>query len=921
MRPIKLIMSAFGPYAGRVELDLDKLGDRGLYLITGDTGAGKTTVFDAITFALYGEASGENREGSMFRSKYARPETPTEVELWFLYRDKEYYVKRNPEYERPRSRGEGTTTEKANAELHFPDGRRVGKIKDVNNAIVEIMGVDRGQFTRIAMIAQGEFLKLLLASTDERKKIFQKLFSTQNYYIIQEKLKSESGKLGKEYEAISESIKQYIKGIEADEDDVLFGEAEKARRGEMTVAETVELLKKLIENDEIAEGVFDSQLKELDDLNEVITKKITAAQTLQAAQASLKAAEASLDDAKKNKACCEEALKEQESKKAETDTLVKKIAALDAQMNEYDELDEKRKELEGVKRAIEKDASDIKLYTKAREDSASQLEKMEQELKGLENVGVDKARIETQKNEADKRQSSLDDLSDEKESLEKAESDLVKAQEDYVAKSLEAKRAKAESDSINKRYLDEQAGILAKELKAGEACPVCGSLEHPHPAEMSEQAPDKAAVEKSREVADKAQEAASKASLDAGRIKGTVEERSMTVKKLAEDLIGNSAWENLEEEIKNAKEKVKKEVEELELKLKEIRTAESRKEKLCEEIPKEKEKMESAIACANDISEKAVRNKSYGEGLEGRIKELEAKLVYESKADAQKAKLEMENTVAKMEKALNDAKESFDKCNKDLAALIGRIDENKKLLAGSESVDVEKELEEQNRIKADRARTLALQKTVHARRSVNATALSSIVIKSDEISLVEEKWKWVKALSNTANGNISGKEKIMLETYIQMTYFERIISRANKRLLVMTEGQYELKRRREAENNRSQSGLELDVIDHYNGTERSVKTLSGGESFKASLSLALGLSEEIQSSASGIKLDSMFVDEGFGSLDDESLSQAIKALSDLSEGRRIVGIISHVNELKERIDKQIVVKKEKSGGSKIDIIA
>ncbi len=208
MRPNKLIMSAFGPYAGKVVVELDKLGENGLYLITGDTGAGKTTIFDAITYALFGEASGENRETSMFRSKYAAPETPTEVELYFTYAGKEYYIKRNPEYDRPRTKGEGYTTEKANAELHLPDKRVITKRKEVNNAIVDIIGVDKNQFSQIAMIAQGDFLKLLLASTDERKKIFQKLFKTQNYYILQENLKQESGKLGREYDTIKNSIEQ-----------------------------------------------------------------------------------------------------------------------------------------------------------------------------------------------------------------------------------------------------------------------------------------------------------------------------------------------------------------------------------------------------------------------------------------------------------------------------------------------------------------------------------------------------------------------------------------------------------------------------------------------------------------------------------------------------------------------------------------
>ena len=292
---------------------------------------------------------------------------------------------------------------------------------------------------------------------------------------------------------------------------------------------------------------------------------------------------------------------------------------------------------------------------------------------------------------------------------------------------------------------------------------------------------------------------------------------------------------------------------------------------------------------------------------------------YESKEMAQSAKTDLETKKTKLETALKNAREAFEENEKNIAAIESKIEENKKLLAGSKGIDIEKEETQQQKLREEKEKLLNLQKEVHSRKTANSSSLENIRLKSDEIKSVEEKWTWMKALSDTANGNISGKEKIMLETYIQMTYFDRIISRANRRFLVMSGGQYELKRRIEAENNRSQSGLELDVIDHYNGTIRSVKTLSGGESFKASLSLALGLSDEIQSSAGGIRLESMFVDEGFGSLDDESLSQAIKALSSLADSRRLVGIISHVGELKERIERRIVVTKDKSGGSRATI--
>ena len=264
MRPVKLTISAFGPYAGRMTIDMDALGTRGLYHITGKTGAGKTTIFAAITFALYGEPSGDSRSASQFRSKYADPQTPTEVELGFDYAGKRYTVRRNPEYERPKSRGEGLTEEKAAAELTLPDGRVITKRRDVDAAVAAIMGVDRGQFSQIAMLAQGDFLKLLLASTDDRKKIFRKLFSTQKYEDLQDRLKASSGALRKEYEELSRSIRQYVEGILCDEEDVLDIEVQKARAGKLPAEEVADLLHTLIAQDEQQAESVEKETGDLD---------------------------------------------------------------------------------------------------------------------------------------------------------------------------------------------------------------------------------------------------------------------------------------------------------------------------------------------------------------------------------------------------------------------------------------------------------------------------------------------------------------------------------------------------------------------------------------------------------------------------------------------------------------------------------
>ncbi|MDE6613262.1 MAG: SMC family ATPase, partial [Clostridia bacterium] len=294
-------------------------------------------------------------------------------------------------------------------------------------------------------------------------------------------------------------------------------------------------------------------------------------------------------------------------------------------------------------------------------------------------------------------------------------------------------------------------------------------------------------------------------------------------------------------------------------------------------------------------------------------------LKFASKADAQAEIKKLEESAARISGAIEGSANNVAECEKRIGILQGNAAQLEKLLSGASAVDAEKLAEEKRAADIKKAELSEIQKELHTRVNINRSARDNIAAKSADLKRTEERWQWVKALSDTANGNLAGKEKIMLETYVQTTYFERIIARANTRFMVMSGGQYELKRRKEAENNRSQSGLELDVIDHYNGTERSVKTLSGGEQFKASLSLALGLSDEIQSSAGGIRLDTMFVDEGFGSLDGDSLEQAMRALVTLADGNRLVGIISHVGDLKQKIDKKIVVTKDKSGGSKAEI--
>lgn len=919
MRPITLTMSAFGPYAAKTVIELDKLGTNGLYLITGDTGAGKTTIFDAITYALYGEASGNTRDVNMFRSKYAEPSTPTEVELTFEYAQKIYTVKRNPEYDRPKARGEGYTTEKANAELHYPDGRVVTKLKEVNKAIVDIMGIDRSQFTQIAMIAQGDFLKLLLASTEDRKKIFQKIFRTQCYYQLQERLKQQTGELAKEYEKIGSSIRQYINGIACHPDDVLMLEVDKAKKGELKNTEAVQLVEKLIKQDTAAQQKALERIGELDKQKQKIAAQLAVADNR-------KTTEEKKEKAKENLARETQRLKTLETEKneaahqPEVQKAVEAIAKLEAQLPEYAEMQKKQTERTGLQKALEELAQKIKTEEEAAEKLARNIAEFKAEQASLQNAGAAQAAQKAEKDRLAEQQKDLEALKKEYAAYQKLEADQKKAQADYAQKSEDSGRKRAEYEHKNKLYLDAQAGILAETLTEGVPCPVCGSLEHPHPAQKPENAPTKQELEICKAKAEEAEAATQAASSKANNCIGQVDTSRETLQARGQKLLGTDAVEEIERLCCEKQQQTAAALQKAEQQLKEIEKQLGRKAALDKLIPQKEGELEQ---CKNRRA--GYGNQQAGDGAklqaaEKRLKELEEKLSYPSEAEANQALQQLHEQKEAWEKAIQETQKAHDECAKNLAALKGTLEGYQKTLQGMEKVDVQAVLAAQAEADQQKAASEEQKREIGDRLAVNGPILENLRPQISKMEETEKRLQCVQALSDTANGRLSGKEKIMLETYIQMTFFDRIIRRANVRLMVMSGGQYELKRRVNAENNRSQAGLELDVIDHYNGSERSVKTLSGGESFKASLALALGLSDEIQSSAGGIRLDTMFVDEGFGSLDEESLEQAVNALVGLTQGNRLVGIISHVSELKNRIDKQIVVTKEKSGGSKAEIL-
>ncbi len=767
MRPLELTLSAFGPYAGEETIDFTRLGTKGLYLITGDTGAGKTTIFDAVVFALYGEASGEARGADMLRSKYASSGTPTFVRMKFAYHDAVYQITRNPEYRRPAKKGEGYTNHKADAELLCPDGRIVTKNREVTRAVTELLGLDKSQFTQIAMIAQGDFLRLLYAKTEERSKIFREIFHTKAYQTLQERLKMEAGGLRQDYEALGRSIDQYLEGVLCKE------EAFEVRM------ETVRQNRKAIPAEEIAALIQEQSVRE---------------------EAQLAQLQEKLDIYDK-----------------ELEELHQLIGRADERKKREAELKETEKQIEIIRRTL-------KTMGEEYQEKQRTFQAFEEERIRREKLYQDSLELLERKEAREKLRLQV----------EKLQKDVEESESAYRQAALAHRQKKEVCDEMESRYLDEQAGMLAGRLEEGKACPVCGSTDHPVPAKPREGAPSKEEVDKAKRSAEAANLRVHRASEDAGAVKGRLE---------------------------------------------------SAREQYQTMLAAQKEEKEDVLS-----------------GFAG-------------KEEAEKLLKDRERESMRMQKALAEAEKAYRNREKEYERSQSRKETLEKQLEEGSTYVLEELKTRRDAVVEQRQRTADEQKDLYRYVNTNNGIAQAIAKQGRQMAALEEKWNLVGELSGTFNGNVAGKDKIMLETYVQITYFDRMINRANTRFMMMSGGQYELRRAAAAQNIKSQSGLELDVIDHYNGTVRSVKTLSGGEAFLASLSMALGLSDEIQSAAGGIALDTMFVDEGFGYLDEEALAQAIRTLQGLAEGNRLVGIISHVGSLKEKIEKQIVVTKKRSGGS------
>ncbi|MCI8933641.1 MAG: SMC family ATPase [Clostridiaceae bacterium] len=919
MRPLKLTMSAFGPYAEEIQLDLEQLGQQGLYLITGDTGAGKTTIFDAIAYALYDKPSGDVRKSKMFRSKYASPQTETFVELTFQCRGERYTIRRSPAYERPAKRGDGLVKKQADASLSGPNNLKIDRPQDVTKEIEKILGVTREQFAQVAMIAQGDFLKVLI-STDDRNEIFRKIFHTDRYRRLQDRLREETNQLTNQCARLRDGAQQFLNGALCPADSPLAAKTEQVRQGALPPGEIQQTLEQLLQADQQQSGQFQQQKGELEQEISQLTSLLAQQRQRQKNRQTLEQAEQDVQRLNPALKQAEQDLEQAQNRQPEAQKLAGQAAALLDRLPQYDGLEQLNLQQQQQTAQLEQEQQALEQAVQQKEQARQALE---QDQKALERLTGAEAQVEKYRALRQRQQDQAEQLENLAQHCQTAGQLEEQAQQDQLR--YQQARQKAEEldqqwRQMNRAFLDQQAGLLAAGLEKGLPCPVCGSLEHPQPASLSPEAPSESQLRQAEQKAAKAQQAQSEASRLAGQSRGKLETQQKNLLTAAESLLPGVPLEELPQQVEQKQKELEQALAQtLEAEQEALKQAQKARQ-LTDRLPQRQDQLDQATQGVSQRQTAVAQLEAALAGLAQQIQDQQAQLPYPNRQLARQAAEDWNAQAQAIQKQLEDARLTRQRLAEQLAAAQQQRQTVAELLAQGQDIDLE---QSQQQLEQTRQALTTLErqdKETHARLAQNQRTLEGYLQQSRRLAALEDRLMWMQDLSNTANGSLAGQEKIRLETFVQAAYFERVLAQANVRLMNMSGGQYELERRPDAEDNRSKSGLDLNVVDHYNGSVRDVRTLSGGESFKASLSLALGLADEIQSSAGGVQLDALFVDEGFGSLDEESLSQALQTLSELGEGRRLVGLISHVSELKEKIDRQIIVTKDRAAGSQVQIV-
>ena len=925
MRPNKLVLSAFGPYASKVELDLSKLGENGVYLITGDTGAGKTTIFDAITFALFGKPSGDIRDVKTLRSEYANEEIETYVELDFIYHDGEYHIYRRPEYTYTHVQKNGEVKQRSKATdayLILPNGDRIVKPTEVTKQVEQLLGMKRDQFRQIAMIAQGSFLEILNADTKERGKLFEKVFMTSKYSVLMDRLNQMAKESSIALNDAKLRLQQIISDIRVPE--ILQEQYEQTLK--TFAMNDIQPVYDLLDNIIIGakEGIENLQKqkeqvqKQLQKSRKEETEKTKQLQDLLSLEKLLK--EKPVKEEKAN--LYTERLKtDGEKYRIQIDALKKEQAQIEHELPEYAGLTKLTAKLAEIKKQGSSVLKDLETKTSLKKQLDEDITLKQKEAQILTDSELSLNKLFIKEEEIEKKISAFYHASMIQSNYQNAV-DNLKEKTQFLQESTDRKAMlqKQYSDA-QLSYFANQAGLLASRLIKGEPCPVCGSIEHPRPASYSDQLVTQEEINQYKKKADQVEkeyQVASKACVDANLKMSTLQnELELVLKSVTEQTIPLG---NVKTFIDEHTVQLKKEQKEISTRIKQLQQQSKRYQELLKMIPKLQQKL---TTLAEEVSQSEITQAKLSvehEQIQKQVQETTAKLKYSSETEAKDRVAILAKQILEYQQQIDQLANESKLVMDELVYVSAQIDMLKEKVESSiDEIPLQK-----NQLGLLQAEIENLQvqqeeilKSIHDTQMYESDAQDTkkkIKSESDAYQTKLSRYSSLRELADVAMGNgRSSKEKITLQEYVQIAYLDRMIHKANERYLSMSNQQYQLVRSAGTKDKRSHEALDLDVIDFSNGSIRPVSSLSGGESFIASLALALGMSDEIQSQAGGIQIDTMFIDEGFGTLDRDSLNNAIQTLMKLSGENRLVGIISHVKELKERIHKGIIVTKDLHG--------
>ncbi len=920
MRPIRLQMTAFGPFAGRIDIPFHELGASGLYLITGPTGAGKTTIFDAISFALFGAPSSSRLDGgrtnAMLRSSYALPEVSTVVELDFVHEGRQYHIERDPgDYWRaPLKKKESGALVRAQptALLTGPEGQTLAdRPGTVTAQVQQLLGVDQEQFAQISMIAQGAFQEVLLEKTKKRSEIFSKVFNTGRFNQLQERL----GEKEREQKALFDetlSAAQYeVNSIQWQ------GEApEGAAPSEHTLEQLDVQNKQDAAREKALEkqsGVLQEQLAELDRRRteaKELTNKFRA-----------------LEEARKSAVLLQEAIVQKkaalqaaEARKPEADGLARQLSVTESRQPEYAAVAEQKQQLAQLEQRLEQEKAScargdaaVALSRQKLEELRTRLEQLKKDCEALPQLRADAQKTAGERQALEALQTALTEY-------EKQLAQMERQAQTYRAAAAVLLAAQEEHRHKKAAYLKGQAGILAASLVPGAACPVCGATEHPAPAVASADAPTKAQLDalEQKEEADRKKERAAFAEASAHRAALDAKESHLRTALKAQ--LGIEDIAAAARQLTSVLTEKSRTAAQLNGSIAALEAKEKTVKGIAEDIPAQEQTLKKQEEALQALERDTAAHAAALQAGKQHLAERAAQLEYPDWSAAEAAIKQKRAAAKAIAEALETAEKALMNALRQEAGLSSTLQLLQAQLQGRQLPDAQQLTAQWEEKQREIACADGERKSLYSRLDRNTGIALRLKRLLAQLQEQGEKLAWLHTLSATANGgHLPGKSnRIKLETFVQMTFFDQILIRANTRLRRMTDDQYELRRRTEGGDGRSEDGLELEVYDYHSCKARDVKSLSGGEKFKASLALALGLSDEIQAS-SKMQIDTMFVDEGFGTLDAESLQQALQTLSELGGAHRLVGIISHVESLKQKIDRQIVVDKKPGGESAVSV--